>query len=601
MASVKRPCLAVANLIIRLRFSNPFLSARKTLRSDYEFADHPEPTFLSNSRTTLFLALVLRAFFHATLAHASAPATAVTEVFGSASDGTVLHWDVYTPEGVGPWPAVLVIHGGGFYKGSPTSASESITCAQDLAAAGYIAFSIEYRLAPPGALAGQISEGRFPDQTDDVKLAVRAARNDPRCNGQVGAVGGSAGGSHTSFVAATGTPGDDRIDVGICLSGAFDLSDFSPNPLLVNIINNFTTYVGVPATDTAALRAASPAWLADAKTAPLFIVNSLKDFMPYSQLGDMIQHLDALGLTNYQVLSRAGNDHAFQHWTPVKDQALTFIANGFAGIPPPPPFPPPSIEAESKKLMNVSSRTDVGTGDNVMVGGFIVTGDIDKRVDLRAIGPSLGQFGVSGALANPILSLYDSSGTLIEANDNRVAIPGVPNPLLPSDPAESLLTAILPPGSYTAVLQGVNDGTGVALVEVYDHEPASSSVANISTRGNIGNSSDVLIGGFIVGGADPTNIIVRALGPSLGAFGVANALPDPVLELHDGNGALLSSNDSWRSDQEQEILATQIAPSDDREAAILATLPPGSYTALVRDTLSSTGIVLFEVYDLDLP
>jgi len=147
----------------------------------------------------------------------------------------------------------------------------------------------------------------------------------------------------------------------------------------------------------------------------------------------------------------------------------------------------------------------------------------------------------------------------------------------------------------------VNAGTGVALVEVYDHEPASSSVANISTRGSLGTASDVLIGGFIVGGADPTNIIVRALGPSLGAFGVANPLPDPLLELHDGNGALLSSNDSWRSNQEEAIIATNIAPSDDREAAIVTTLPPGSYTALVRDTQFATGVALFEVYDLDLP
>src|SRR6476620_7652405 len=196
--------------------------------------------------------------------------TPVTEVFGTAADGTVLHWVVYTPLTPGPWPAVLVIHGGGFTSGSPDFSPDSVTCAQDLAAAGYIAFSIEYRLAPPGLLPGQVSNGRFPDQTDDVKLAVRTARNDARCNGQVGAVGGSAGGSHTAFVAATGTPGDDRIDVGVCLSGAFDFSDFSPNPLLDFFINNVTNYVEVPTTETAALRAASPAWLADAKTAPLF-------------------------------------------------------------------------------------------------------------------------------------------------------------------------------------------------------------------------------------------------------------------------------------------------------------------------------------------
>ncbi len=135
------------------------------------------------------------------------PPCPTTEVFGTAADGTTLHWQVYTPTTPGPWPAVLVIHGGGFNAGSPDSSPESISCAQDMAAAGYIAFSIEYRLAPPGALPGQVSDGRFPDQSDDVKLAIRAARNDSRCNGQVGAVGGSAGGYQAAFCAATGTVG----------------------------------------------------------------------------------------------------------------------------------------------------------------------------------------------------------------------------------------------------------------------------------------------------------------------------------------------------------------------------------------------------------
>src|SRR6476646_3157491 len=161
-----------------------------------------------NLKTKIFLGLI---FGVVSSVFATENLIGTTEVYGTASDGTILHWVAFTPSGAGPWPAVLVIHGGDFYGGLPDSAPELITCAQDLANAGYLVFSIEYRLAPPGSLAGQVSDGRFPDQTDDVKLAVRTARADPRCNGQVGAVGGSAGGSHTAFVAATGTPGDDRI------------------------------------------------------------------------------------------------------------------------------------------------------------------------------------------------------------------------------------------------------------------------------------------------------------------------------------------------------------------------------------------------------
>jgi acetyl esterase/lipase len=521
-----------------------------------------------------------------------------TEVYGTAPDGTVLHWVVYTPATPGPWPAVLVVHGGGFDDGSPDSSGESITCAQDLAAAGYIAFSIEYRLAPPGALPGQTSDGRFPDQSDDVRLAIRTARADSRCNGQVGALGGSAGGYFAAFWAATGTLGDDRLDVGVGLSGAYDLSDFSANKNLSYFTTTVTNYVGVSSTETAGLRAASPAWLADSTISPLFMVNSVRDSMPYSQLGDMIEHLDSLGVTNYQALSLTGGLHAFANWPQVKDLALTFIANAFAGVPPPPPLPPPAPGDMSKKLLNVSTRADAGLGENVMVGGFIVSGESDKRVVLRALGPSLGQLGVSGALVDPMISLYDSAGTLIESNDNRLALDGVVNPLLPPNPSESLLTAILPPGSYTAIVEGVNAATGVALVEVYDLEPGSSGVANISTRGDIASAADIIIGGFIVGGADPTQVIVRALGPSLAAFGVSNPLPDPVLEVYDSDGTLVSANDNWRSTQGQEIQAT-LPPTDNREPAIVATLPPGFYTALVHDATHSTGVGLVEVYNLE--
>jgi hypothetical protein len=160
-----------------------------------------------------------------------------------------------------------------------------------------------------------------------------------------------------------------------------------------------------------------------------------------------------------------------------------------------------------------------------------------------------------------------------------------------------MITAILPPGTYTAVLQGANNLTGSGLFELYDVDPASSNVANISTRGQVTSDNDV-IGGFIVGGTDATEVIVRALGPSLAAYGVQSPLNDPYLELHNSNGALLAANDNWRSTQEQEIINTTIPPPDNREAAIVATLAPGNYTAVVRDANDGTGVTLVEAYDL---
>jgi len=548
-----------------------------------------------------FVVMLLLAFGAGTCISAgtsSSDPTPQTEVYGTASDGTLLHWIVYQPSTPGPWPAVLVIHGGGFNDGSPDSSSESITCGQDLAAAGYIAFSIEYRLAPPGALEGQTSDGRFPDQSDDVKLALRTARLDPRCNGQVAAVGGSAGGYQVAYNVATGTPGDDRLDFGVSLSGAYDLSDFSPNPHMPYYTATVTNYVNAPSTDTEAMRAASPAWLADSTISPLLMINSVDDSMPYSQLGDMIAHLDALGVTNYQALTLPGDSHSWASWPSVKDEALTFIANAFAGVPPPPPLPPPAPGSTSKQVLNVSTRASAGVGENVIVGGFIVSGDRIKRVVLRALGPSLGQDGVNGVLADPVISLYASSGVLMESNDDRLDLGGVVNPLLPSNPSESYLTAILPPDSYTAIVEGVDKTSGVALVELYDLEPGVSRVANISTRGYIASANDVMIGGYIVGSGDPTKVIVRALGPSLAAFGVIHPLPNPALAIYDADGTLIASNDDWRSTQAQEIQAT-IPPTDDLESAIVVTLAPGAYTATMRDATHETGTGLFEVYNLE--
>jgi acetyl esterase/lipase len=532
-----------------------------------------------------------------------------SEIFATASDGTLLHWNVYTPAGIGPWPAVLVVHGGNFRGGSPNG-PDLKGCAQDLAAAGFIAFAIEYRLAPTGGLPGQVSLGQFPDQTKDVTLAVRAARRDPRCNGRVGVVGGSAGGYFAAYTASTGTNGDDRIDVGVSLSGSYDLSDFSPDPGITAFIDDVTNYVGVTTDDVDALRAASPAFLADADTAPLFMIRTVEDPMPYSQLGDMTTKLDALGVSNYEALTLPGSQHSFDYWYSVKDRAILFLASWFAGVPPPPPplpsptpdpTPPPPIipPSPARMLLNVSTRARVDTGTKVTIGGFIVAGDVAKKVALRAIGPSL--VGVANVLSDPVLELYDFAGNLIAQNDDSSTLaPGdIPAGLKPADGRESIISETLPPGSYTGVLRGANDSTGVGLFELYDLDPASSRLSNISTRGEVGIGSEVMIGGFIIGGEDPTEVVIRALGPSLSAQNVPNVLPDPLLELYDRNGSLIFANDNWRATQEQAIIATGLAPSDDSESAVVATLAPGAYTAIVRDADQASGVALIEVYNLE--
>jgi putative Ig domain-containing protein len=250
-------------------------------------------------------------------------------------------------------------------------------------------------------------------------------------------------------------------------------------------------------------------------------------------------------------------------------------------------------------LINVSTRTFVQTGDNVEIGGFIIHGDQPKKVVLRAVGPTLSQYGLP-AITDPILELHDSSGAIVASNDNwnshRQDV--LQTGLSPSNEHEAVIVATLPPGAYTAILKGLNGATGTALFELYDVDPANSKIANISTRANVGTGDNVMIGGFIVGGDQPTNVIVRAIGPSLTQAGVSDALLNPVLELRDGSGNLVAQNDDWQSDQQQPITNTGLAPSDTHESAILAPLPPGGYTAIVRGKNNTTGVALVEVYNL---
>ena len=265
------------------------------------------------------------------------------------------------------------------------------------------------------------------------------------------------------------------------------------------------------------------------------------------------------------------------------------------------PTKPKVVTFPPHSLTNVSTRTFVGTDNTVEIGGFIIRGTQNKRVLLRALAPTLNDFGVAQAMGDPILELHDSSGAIVATNDNwnfaRQSV--LASGLAPGDEHESVIIATLAPDNFTVILRGLNRTTGVALFELYDIDPQNSKIANISTRGNVGTGDNVMIGGFIVGGGQPTNVIVRALGPTLTGFGVSGALADPTLELHDGNGTVIGQNDDWKSIQQEAIQSSGYAPPKDAEAAILATLQPGNYTAIVRGKNNTTGVALVEVYNLD--
>ena len=257
-----------------------------------------------------------------------------------------------------------------------------------------------------------------------------------------------------------------------------------------------------------------------------------------------------------------------------------------------------AVEVQPSNLANISTRLRAETGDNVLIGGFIVTGSGPKRLIARANGPSLP---FSGTLPDPQLQIFDSDGKLIASNDNWQDAPNradiVDTTIAPSHPLESAFLGELTPGAYTAVVSGVANGTGISLVEVYDlNRNADSKLANIATRGLVQKGDDVMIGGFILLGDTQRKVIVRAIGPSLD---IAGKLLDPQLELFDADGTVLRANNNWRDTQESEINATTIPPSNDLEAAIVATLPAAPYTAVLRGTDGGTGVAVVEVYALD--
>ena len=256
------------------------------------------------------------------------------------------------------------------------------------------------------------------------------------------------------------------------------------------------------------------------------------------------------------------------------------------------------------RLLNISTRLPVLGGDNVLIGGFIITGSANKRVLLRAIGPSLDPLFTEPVLQDTTLELFQGN-TLLASNDNwrdsqqtEIANTGIP----PSNDFESAIVRDLTPGAYTAIVRGKSEATGIGLVEAYDLSRGTDArLGNIATRGFVQTGDNVMIAGFIVGGESGrgTRVIIRGLGPSLTGFGVQNALENPTLQLIDGFGTVVATNDNWRDSQESEIQMSGLAPSDDNEAAILVAVLAGHYTAVVRGANDTTGVALVEVYHLE--
>jgi hypothetical protein len=261
-------------------------------------------------------------------------------------------------------------------------------------------------------------------------------------------------------------------------------------------------------------------------------------------------------------------------------------------------------------LANISTRAyeDAYSYDGRLIGGFIITGNSPKRVLLRGIAPSLPLNGVMG---DPVMTLFDSAGQLLVRNDDWGSAPNAAeieaSGLAPTNSTESAILITLPSGAYTAHITGkagtlhggIIPGPAIAMIEVYDLDLQSdATLANISTRSEVGRGDNVMIGGFIVVGQTPQRVIVRALGPSL-PLSASRTVADPILELYDGNGVLLREDDNWRTGgQEAEIIATGLPPPNDLESAIVDTVPPGNYTAIVRGAGDLTGIALVEVYAL---
>jgi arylsulfate sulfotransferase len=263
--------------------------------------------------------------------------------------------------------------------------------------------------------------------------------------------------------------------------------------------------------------------------------------------------------------------------------------------------------AVGPRVQNLSTRGTTSNGDNVLINGFIITGPDPKYVVVRALGPSLSDFGVSGALADPVLTVHNSSGAVVASNDNWQTDVGAAvmaeNGLAPTNPSEAAaLIGNLAPGAYTVVVTGKDTTPGISLAEVYEltSPGLNSKLTNVSGRGYVGTGDNVLISGFIIGDVEKGTVVVRAVGPSLASYGVSQPLSDPTLTIYDSNGSAIASNDNWQSDANNIVLHRHgLAPGNPAESALVLHLPAGAYTAIVSGASGATGNALVEVYHLD--
>lgn len=292
----------------------------------------------------------------------------------------------------------------------------------------------------------------------------------------------------------------------------------------------------------------------------------------------------------------------FWNATTQPDAAGSYLSQGEPWDPEAQLLALPVGPGANARLFNISTRLRIASG-GVGIGGFIITGDAPKKVIVRAIGPSLQAQGLDNAMGDPVLTVHGDQPEPIASNDNwrdngDSASELTAIGMAPASELESALVVALAPGKYTAVVESKNATGGTALVELYDGDlPANSELGNISTLGFTGAGNDALIAGFVVGGSGPANVVVRALGPSLTQFGVAGALEDPTLDLHDANGSI-AANDDWENATDAESIPALLKPADPREAAIQISLAPGSYTAVVQGKAGSSGVALVEAYNL---